>query len=390
MRDRRRTMLVALLVLLALLACGLGAFYVWIGQPVKSAQPVVVEGLTHERSIYPPTAKQAVTFKQPSRIGVEPNGDMLVSVPTSKAVVRVTQAGAVIGRLEPKTPFASPAGVGVWPDGTAWVCDWPIAQIVVFDADGKEVKRISMVAPLSINIAGDRAYVTSIGTVSVLNKAGTQLTVFGRGRGAGDGQLDMPHGAIPAGKDLVIGDSLNARVLRLGPDNKPVWSVGYREKGITKAPEGPYNVPTDLLIGQGGYAFVLDTFTSQISVVDPKNGKVLKQVGEIGSKDGQFLYPEGLGYLGGDRYAVADKFNNRIQIVRIPLPGAATGSGPADLITRIGPGDVGVLLLWCALPLAVVLLALVIFLVVRGRRRATEDAEDEVDVTHDTEYLDED
>jgi hypothetical protein len=169
-----------------------------------------------------------------------------------------------------------------------------------------------------------------------------------------------------------------------------VWSVGYREKGMTKAPDGPYSVPTDLLLGEDGLVFVLDTFTGQITIVDPKDGKVLKQVGELGSKDGQFMYPEGLAYLGGDRYAVADKFNNRIQIVRIPLPGATTTGMPTDLISKIGPGDIGVILLWCALPLAVVLLALVIFLVVRGRRRAAEGAEDEADVTYDTEYLDED
>jgi hypothetical protein len=388
MKNRRRVLLVALLLLLALVACGLGAFYVWIGQPAKSARPVAVEGLIHERSIYPPTSKQAFTFKQPSRIGVAPNGDLIVSDPALVSVLRITQAGAILGKLTPKTGFSLPAGVGVWTDGTTWVADFPNSQIVVFDANGKEIRRFAFSTPLSINVVGDRAYVTSVGSVAVLNKAGTQLTVSGRGRGAGSGQLDMPHGVVPAGKDLIIGDSLNSRVVRLGPDNKPVWSVGFREKGMNQAPEGPYNIPTDLLIGQGGNVFVLDTFTSQISIVDPRDGKVLRQVGEIGSQDGQFMYPEGLAYLGGDRYAVADKYNGRIQIVRIPLPGATADLSPTGGITRLGPGDVGVLLLWCATPLAVVLLALVIFLVIRGRRRVTEDAEDEGDVIYDTEYLD--
>ena len=70
MRSRQRTLLIALLVLLALLACGLLSFYVWIGQPVSPAERATIEGLTHERSIYPPVVKQTSTFKRPSRIAV--------------------------------------------------------------------------------------------------------------------------------------------------------------------------------------------------------------------------------------------------------------------------------------------------------------------------------
>lgn len=387
MRSRQRAMLIALLILLALLACGLVAFYVWIGQPAKSAAPVKVEGLTHERSIYPPVTKQAITFAKPSRIGVTANGDLLVSDGDVKAVVRVSQSGSILGRLNPKKGFAIPAGVAVWPDGTIWVADWPLSQIVVFNEAGTETRRIDQMTPLSINVVGDRAYVTSSGSVYVYSKAGSLLTMFGRGRGPGEGQLDMPHGAVLAGKDLIIGDSLNSRVLRLSPDNKPAWSVGSREKGMTQAPSGPYSVPTDLLIGEKGYVFVLDTFTSQISIVDPKSGKVLRQVGEMGSQDGQFMYPEGLAYLGGDRYAVADKFNGRIQIVRIPLPGATAGTTSAGSPLKVGPGDIGVLLLWCAVPLGILLLAVLVFLAVRGRNRRSVDAQGS-DVTMDTEDFD--
>ena len=114
-----------------------------------------------------------------------------------------------------------------------------------------------------------------------------------------------------------------------------------------------------------------------IFVVDPKNGKIVRQVGKVGDGDGQFMYPEGLAYLGGDRYAVADKFNERIQIVRIPLPGATVSTGLAGALTRLGPGDFGLILIWCAVPLGLLLLALLVFLALRRRadKRSTPEAE---------------
>jgi DNA-binding beta-propeller fold protein YncE len=384
MKYRQRALLLALLVLLTLLACGLGAFYVWIGQPAKPVAQVALVGLTHERSIYSPVGAKTAAFTRPSRIAVTPEGELLVSDGTAKAVLRISEEGDLLGRLTPKEVFVIPGGVGVWPDGTIWVADWPKSRIIVFNATGAETKRIEQLTPLSINIVKDRAYVTGSGSVNVYNQAGRLLTMYGRGRGAGAGQLDMPHGVVPVGKDIVIGDSLNSRLVRLAPDNTPVWSVGFRKKGMNNAPEGPYNLPSDVLIGQKGFIFVADRFTCQITIVDPKTGKVLRTVGEMGSKDGQFMYPDGFVYLGGDRYAIADTWNSRIQIVRIPLPGAAAETAVANQSIRVGPGDVGLLLLWCAVPLGVLLLALLVFLVIRGRAGRRVRAEDEIDVMEDT------
>ena len=90
--------------------------------------------------------------------------------------------------------------------------------------------------------------------------------------------------------------------------------------------------------------------------------------GEWGGEDGQFYYPDGLAYLGGDRYAVADKFNGRVQVVRISLPGSAEGVGEG---AGLGIGGLGRLLLCSAAFLG--LLLLLLLLLIWYRRRGLED-----------------
>jgi hypothetical protein len=108
-----------------------------------------------------------------------------------------------------------------------------------------------------------------------------------------------------------------------------------------------------------------------LSVFDPKTGKFLGKYGDVGAEDGQFFYPVSVGYDSGrDWFTVADDFNRRVQIVRIP--GSSSGAGGAAATAgRVLASP------WraCVFPLALVLIAIVVFFIVRFIRRRRGGAE---------------
>lgn len=374
MTRRTRTLLATILVLLTLLMCGLTYLYVRISAPQRSVAPVELEGMEFERALFG-TSEETTGFVRPARVAVAADNSLVVSDtdPDTRYVVRVSPDGRIIDVFKPLAPWMMPAGVAIWPDGETWVADYAGAHIVAFGADGDEVNRFALPTVSSINIVEDRAYVCTLGDVRVMDQGGNVLATYGTGRGSGPTQFDIPHGAVPAGDDVIVADSLNAKVVRMSPDGAVVWSTGGRPKGMNEPATGAFNLPSDLTIGQDGVIVVVDGFNNQVTMLDPESGKVLKQVGEIGSADGQFYYPDGLAYLGDDRYVVADKFNSRLQVVRIPLPGA-TETGPLGRVTA-GLGGIARVLMGCAVLLLLLLIALALLLIRRRRGLAGYEAE---------------
>jgi hypothetical protein len=61
-------------------------------------------------------------------------------------------------------------------------------------------------------------------------------------------------------------------------------------------------------------------------------GKVLNKVGSWGHNEGELYYPAGIAYGGNETFAIADKFNDRVQVLRIPSPLIT----PAERLTGYG------------------------------------------------------
>ncbi|MFZ3063151.1 MAG: 6-bladed beta-propeller, partial [Actinomycetota bacterium] len=64
--------------------------------------------------------------------------------------------------------------------------------------------------------------------------------------------------------------------------------------------------------------YVMDPFHSSVQIFNDK-GKKLTELGEFGTKEGQFNYPSDIVYMGNRLFAITDTYNNRVQIVRIIL-----------------------------------------------------------------------
>ncbi|MCK4268337.1 MAG: hypothetical protein KAX16_05860, partial [Actinomycetia bacterium] len=95
------------------------------------------------------------------------------------------------------------------------------------------------------------------------------------------------------------------------------------------------------------------------------------KIGEFGSKgefEGQLNYPAGITYLGARKFAIADKWNDRVQVVRLGTPATAVDVGEQA---------------WSWFPYALLLLLTltVVYLTMRNRRarKSEESNSDEAD-----------
>jgi len=174
------------------------------------------------------------------------------------------------------------------------------------------------------------------------------------------------------GKRLWIvrtGAPANSATISEGGILAPVETTGTVLTG-----DDALQLPLGLTVDGAGRIVVSDMYDCALAVFDSKTGKFIGKYGEAGSEDGQFFYPVSVGYdRGRDWFTVADAFNNRVEIVRIPgSASAGVGSvGAAAERTLAGP------LRACVFPLLLLLLAIITWLIVRSvrKRRATQEAE---------------
>ncbi len=80
-----------------------------------------------------------------------------------------------------------------------------------------------------------------------------------------------------------------------------------------------FGLPTGLTLADDGAPLPDGRFQREIYIFNT-SGQQLGVYGEWGRDDGQFYYPAGITYIGNETFAVADKLNDRVQVIRIPSP----------------------------------------------------------------------
>ena len=263
-----------------------------------------------------------------------------------------------------KERLLKPLDVDVDTDGTIFVVDYSNREIKVFDEKGDYHKKFnnigpvgSLEGPVGIAVANNRVYVADalknqiyefktngkfqrtlitsklkrqlIGVrpcgvtvaqngdiyftdilyhrIVVLNQAGELKTTLGVA-GDKEGALAYPNDLALDNKGKVfVSDSNNYRVqlfdettgtgkLFAAPDGKQV--LGGLTRGIA--------------VDEKGQVWVVDAIGHRVKVFD-KKGSQLFGLGEFGSGDGEFNFPNGIA-VKNNRIYVADRENNRISI----------------------------------------------------------------------------
>jgi sugar lactone lactonase YvrE len=347
----RRALGLVLIILILLLGLALYLLYSAVRVPTSAQgdKPVDLAGIEWVRSIYGTSAQTKDLFGQ-TQAGV-PRDDGTIWVTDVKNRSRIMQFspdGRYIGSLssvDPSSPITAPSRIAIGPDRRVYICETTLDRIHVLWPDGTDGGSFSVPQPVSVAVSEDRIAVGSVSGFAVLDKQGKPLGVNGT-RGKGPDQFDYVHG-IAFGPDgsIYVADSYNNRLSAWEPNGKRRWiirtgapanSAEMKNNMLTSKPTSDtvlkgdqiLQLPLGLTVDGAGRVVVVDMYDCTMAVFNPKTGAFIGKYGDVGAKDGQFFYPVSVGYdPGRDWFTVADAFNRRVQIVRIP--GSRSGPGSA-------------------------------------------------------------
>ncbi len=325
-----RRVLILLAVLLVLLL-GLVGFYLYLsggdgGDSGQTASPTAA-GLVHVKTIY---TAEGENLRRPTGVGADTNGTFFVTLKDDGRVIGFDRNGDVTARFGEsgieRGQLLAPLGVAYDRlTGQVYVVDRARLRLLCYSASGQFQWERTVLNPTGVTVQDENLVVTTFGPVVVLTREGEPVSETGA-RGFEPGQFDYARAAVPAptGSDVIIADTNNTRVQRVQLTGEATATVSWvtgEPPRYQDDPDTEFAVPSGITTDERGRVYVLDGFRHEINVLDAESGEILHIFAELeGDADGRFNLPTGIANLGGDRFAITDTFNDRVQIVRLILP----------------------------------------------------------------------
>ncbi|MCL4079321.1 NHL repeat-containing protein [Coriobacteriia bacterium Es71-Z0120] len=324
--------LVIVIVVLLLVLLGLGGLYVYLagGRPdaasAEKAKPPAQTGLVPVKSIYMANGEN---LYRPVGVGADEQGNFFVTLKDGAKVFEFDRNGDYVRSWGERGLQAgqlmAPLGVAVDRlSGHVYVTDRMRLRLIAYDTQGRYLWEVPVLNALAPVLTKDGVAVLSFGPIALFDSEGQLIKEVGS-RGYEKGMVDYPRAAaaLPDGS-LVVADSNNCRVQRLRLEGEAtataLWVLGTPPR-FQDDPETLFGVPSGVAVDERGRAFVLDGFRHTITVIDTETGKTIYQFKDLeGQADGLFRLPTQIAYLGDRTFAIADTYNDRVQIVRLLLP----------------------------------------------------------------------
>ena len=395
-KNRRARRVLALVLIILILLLGLSSYLLFrtlrVPQTTTAGDKPATAGIEWVRSIYGTSNRSKDLFGQTQVAVPGSDGTIWVTdVLRKSSIMHFSPDGRYLGSLssaDPSMPINAPSRLAIGPDGLMYICETTLDRIHVLRPDGTDGGTFTVPQPVSVAVSEDRIAVGSVSGFAVLDKTGKPLGVVGS-RGKGPEQFDYVHG-IAFGPDgsVYVADSYNNRLSAYESDGTRRWMIRtgipanaaqvtnnmLQSKETSDAAlkgDDALQLPLGLTVDGAGRVVVIDMYDCDMAVFDSKTGKLIGKYGDVGAEDGQFFYPVSVSYdTGRDWFTVADAFNRRVEIVRIPGSSSGAGSAAAT-ISRAMAGPLRA----CAFPLLLLLLAIALFIATHFMRRRRSDGE---------------
>jgi DNA-binding beta-propeller fold protein YncE len=319
---RVRSLIILTLILLLTLASLAYLYFYVLNNNNEKAQ---VEGLTHLSSIYGWGPSPDQLLKKPHGIAIDDQDNIYCTLPTRGKVVVFDKNGSFIRTFGSKgsAPGSLRGPLGVAVDSKhnrVYVADRARFRLVIFDLRGNFIKETRILSPVTPYVGNNRLYLGTYGPLAILSLEGKLLDTWGaRSRNMGD--FDYPQGvATDSRGNVYVSDTNNTRLVAMNKKGDILWVVGQPPQK-TIEPKNTINLPAGLCIDDQDRLFVVDSFDFTIRAYNTHGRELAKfGTGSSGNLDGQFNMADGIAFMGNHTFAVADKYNDRIQIVRLMLP----------------------------------------------------------------------
>ena len=321
-RRRRRRYLAILPLLLSLFLAALGVFTLLMrgGMAPRAGLPSVLG----TQSGKPSFDRAVEPVGRPLAVAISPDGKKLYVAESAGAygVQVFDKAGAAVASLNPPHTTETtrqPMGLAVAQDGTGYVVDRRLQQVVVYEADGtyRDVLKpdgVDSWAPLGITVDQQGVlYVTEAldlpetqrHRVYVLNADGSIVKEFGqKGDASNDLMFPGPIAVDNHGR-IWVGDITGVKVF--GADGQFLFRLRSEGEGAVALPGG--------IAAHGDHVYVSDTINHQVLVFKSSPDVATFEVafGQLGFGRGDFRYPSGIA-VSASRIYIADRENGRVDI----------------------------------------------------------------------------
>lgn len=327
-RRRRGWWLLVLLLLLLLLSCSV--LQALLPTPRTRIAAKESRGVTAVFGVY--------GLHQPLGVAAGPHGEIVVADTGVQRAYLFDQNGSLVARLggdRPENKVFSVDGV-LYAGDTIYVADWSLKRVWMFDSTGAVESYFPAdpedgaygsggLTPYDVVRLGDDFLVSSRNGIYRFDSVGRLKGRFDAAVPGGPAVQFINGLAVDqSGTRVYAADVLNKRVVAFDQHGTPVWRLGLPDRDGKSV--GFFGLPRGLVYTKRGL-LVSDTFDHVLYLLD-RDGGLLGSYGSRGVTDGTFNFPEGLDVAPDGLVYVADRENNRIQVLRLGAP------VPADQAVR--------------------------------------------------------
>ena len=327
--------ILAVLVLVLLLL----AFLYWqLTKPPAPIEKAESPGISHMFSIYGWGRER---LKDPNGVAVDKSGNVYIADTAHHRVAVFNSRGRykfsfgnkdadkVEDRLA-KDAMVLPLNVAVDDNFNIYVTSSIAGKLSIFDSRGKFKSRVMIPGIIKILAKGNKLYATTPGELLIMNLKGKVLKRIGS-KGRKLGQFELPNGlAVDKKGNIFVSDSQNMRIQIFDKNGKLAGGIGKPPIDMNDG-QRLFGLGLGLAMDDQENVYVVDAFHHAIRVFN-HDGTDYGEYGKRGALDGMFNYPSDIAFAGAGVFVVADKWNDRVQVVRI-TPAAG---GPADVATATG------------------------------------------------------